>query len=336
MKTNNKKRIKFPYALGVLIVSLLTLGCGSDDDDSLLGNWIDRSVFDGTPRSSSIAYTLGDKGYMGTGFDGDDYLKDFWVYDINGDFWSQLSDFPGIERSAASSFGIGSSIYVGLGFDGDFELGDFYQYNVSTNSWSQIADFIDSPRRGAVGFSSDTHGYVGTGFDGDNDKKDFFKYTPSTDSWEEISGFGGDKRRDASTFEINSEIYLAGGISNGIFARDFWKFNLASETWIRLNDLDDDDTGDGEIPRYAAAAFSIGGQGYFACGIANGVIGSVWAYDPTSDSWEEMTEFEGVARQDPIAISNGVNGYVGLGRNGTLYLDDLLEFNPFEEEDEDD
>ena len=336
MKMNDKQSLKFLYNIGIAILSLISFSCDSDDDNDLLGNWISRSVFDGTPRSSSIAYTQGDKGYMGTGFDGDDYLKDFWVYDINGDFWAQLSDFPGVERSAASSFGIGTSVYVGLGFDGDFELNDFYKYDISTNTWTQIADFSGSSRRGAVGFNSNSNGYIGTGFDGDNDKKDFFRYSPSTDTWEELPGFGGDKRRDASVFTIDNEVYLAGGVSNGIFARDFWKFNLASETWIRLNDLDDDDTGDGEIPRFAAAAFAIGNQGFLACGIANGVIRSVWAYDPVSDSWEEKTQFEGLARQNPIVISNGVNGYVGLGRNGNLYLDDLLEFAPFEEEDEDD
>ena len=321
----------------ILIIIVLLGACSGDDDDTILGNWVERSVFDGTPRSSAVSFTINNKGYVGTGFDGDDYLKDFWVYDIEGNFWAQLSDFPGVARSSATGFAHNTKGYIGTGFDGDFELNDFYSYDTASNTWAQIANFPGTPRRGAIAFEVNDGAYVGTGFDGDNDKKDFFKYTPATDLWEEKPGFGGAKRQDAATFQIGETVYLGTGISNGRLETDFWAFDLATETWSSLLDLDDDDNGDDLLPRSNAVGFSMNGKGYFACGIAGGVSGSIWEYDPISDSWEEKTSFEGQVRQDPIAFENGSRAFIALGRFGTsLYFDDMAEFFPLQEEDEDD
>ena len=102
-----------------IILILFLFSCSTDDEEEELGNWVERSVLDGTPRSSAAAFTLGNMGYMVAGYDGDDYLNDFWIYDMDGNFWSQGASFPGVARSSASSFTIGSIGYVGLGFDGD-------------------------------------------------------------------------------------------------------------------------------------------------------------------------------------------------------------------------
>lgn len=307
-----------------------------DDDDGLIGNWVETSVFNEEPRSSATAFTIGDRGYMGTGFDGDDYFNDFWTYDFATNSWQQLADFPGQERSSAVSFTIGNKGYIGTGFNGDTneELSDFYEYNVGSNSWQQIADFGGTPRYGSVGFGSDSYGYVGTGFDGDGDKKDFWKYDPATDTWQEIFGFGGGKRRDGVTFTIGTNVYLATGVSNGIYEDDFWVFDTTTDTWSELTDLDDDD--DYFIIRANAVAFTQNGFGYIACGEVGGILNTVWEYNPNSDRWTEKTGFERIARRDAVAFSNGQRAFVALGRSGTLYLDDSMEFFPNAAQDDDD
>ncbi len=321
--------------LTLLALAITLVACSSDDDTTVLGNWVERSVFDGTPRSNAVAITVNNIGYMGTGYDGDDYLADFWAYDIDGDFWFQLADFEGSARSAAVTFEVDNTIYIGTGFDGDNELGDFFGYDIASNTWAAIADFRGTSRRGAVAFNSTTSGYVGTGFDGDNDKKDFWKYSPNTDSWDELVGFGGNKRRDATTFTINDKLYLGTGVSNGILQTDLWVFDLNTERWSPLLDLDDDD--DYGIIRSNAVGFTIGGKGYVACGSSEaGVTNSVWEYDPSTDIWEEKTGYEGFTREGAIAIYNETQAFVSLGRSGSLYLDDNREFFPNEEEDEDD
>ena len=108
-----------------LMMLLTLLGACSNDDDAERGNWKERSVFDGIPRSNVAGFTIGNMGYMGTGYDGDDYLSDFWTYDIDGDFWTQKADFPGVARSGGTGLTIGGNGYIGVGYDGDIELADF-------------------------------------------------------------------------------------------------------------------------------------------------------------------------------------------------------------------
>lgn len=330
MMINNKKII-----VGLAFFTLALVGCSSDDDySSDRGNWKERSVFDGIPRSNAICFTIGNKGYMGTGYDGDDYLSDFWEYDIEGNFWAQKASFPGTPRSSASSFALNDKGYVGIGYDGDLELSDFWEYDSTTNTWEQKASFGGGMRRGAVAFGINNTGYVGTGYDGDNDKKDFWKYNPTTDEWQELIGFGGDKRIDATSFIINDKAYLGTGISNGQYRDDFWEFDPQTEVWTRKRDLTYED--DYYITRSNAVGFSINGLGYIVAGYNGTALGSIWEYTPGADTWEEITNLEATVRQDPVSFSTGSRAFVLLGRTGSLYLDDNYELFPFEEYDEED
>ncbi|MEE2772695.1 MAG: kelch repeat-containing protein [Bacteroidota bacterium] len=321
------------YFLYALLVTTL-ISCSSDDDDSERGNWIERSVFDGTPRSNAAGFTIGSTGYMGTGYDGDDYLTDFWSYNIEGDYWEQLTDFPGEARSSASGFAIDSKGYIGIGYNGEEELQDFYEYDPSSNSWTQQADFMGGPRRAAIGFGINGNGFIGTGYDGDNDLKDFYKFDPVENEWSLLVGFGGEKRRNATAFSINGKVYLGTGVSNGLYKEDFWVFDPNTEIFTRLNDLDEDD--DYSITRSNAVSFELGGYGYITTGYIGGATATTWEYDPTADTWEEITALEGNIRQDALGFSNGDRAYVLLGRSGSLYMDDIYELHSQEEYDDED
>lgn len=333
-KFKNKK-INYQYVLIPLLLFNI-YGCSSDDDDTTRGNWVVRSVFDGAPRSSATGFVIDNKGYMGTGYDGDDYLQDFWEYNMDGDYWEQKADFPGIPRSSASSFSIGSIGYLGIGYDGDTatQLSDFWEYNPASNTWTQKNDFAGGERRGAVSFSIGDSGFLGTGFDGDNDKKDFWKYTPATDEWSEVIGYGGSKRRDAAVLVINNKAYIGTGVSNGIYLDDFWEFDPSNESWTRKKDLDEDDNY--SIMRSNAVSFTIDGYGYLSCGYNLGITSTTWEYNPSTDLWESITGLEASNRQDPISFSTGTRGFVSLGRSGTLYLDDAYELFPQQDYNEDD
>ncbi|RPE00816.1 galactose oxidase [Aureibaculum marinum] len=326
-----KNKIQF---LTLIMVSLTTLiGC-SDDDSYERGNWVQRSAFDGVARSNAVSFTINGYGYMGTGYDGDDYLNDFWRYNIADDYWERLPDFPGVARSSATGFSIDGKGYIGIGYDGDNELSDFWEYDPTTNQWKQIADFGGGARRAAIGFGVNNYGYVGTGYDGDYDYKDFWKYNPSTNEWSQILGFGGNKRRDGTAFIIDNMVYLGFGITNGIYQTDFWKFDPQNEEWTRLLDLDEED--EYSITRSNTVSFAVNGLGYVSTGYASGAITSTWEYDPINDDWEEITSLEATARQDAVSFYENNRAFVSLGRTGSLYLYDTYEIFPQEEYNDED
>ena len=329
--------IKKSSILFLSAIFILAMGCDSSDneDSDEYGNWVESSTFDGNSRANSVSFTIGTKGYLITGYDGDDYLSDTWAYNSEGDYWTRKADFPGIARSGAVGFSINGKGYLGTGYNGEDELNDFWEYNPDTDTWAQKADFGGTARYGAIGFSIANDGYIGTGYDG-SEQKDFWKYNVSTDTWEQTVGFGGQKRKDASVFIINDMAYIGLGLHNGAYEQDFYAFDGA--TWTRLTDLDDDDDDDDdyEILLSSGVGFSINGKGYITTGISGTLTTESWEYTPETDTWDEIPYFEGSVRQNASAFTFSTKVYVLMGRSGNYYFDDVWEFRPDELENEDD
>ncbi len=316
-------------------MSSFLIGCSDDDDDDdEYGNWVESSTFDGNSRGNAISFTIGDKGYIVGGYDGDDYLADLWEYSSEDNYWVRKADFPGIPRSGAIGFSINGKGYIGTGYDGNDRLNDFWEYNPETDQWTQKTDFAGTNRYGAIGFSLNGKGYIGTGYDG-SEQKDFWMYDPTTDTWEQIVGFGGEKRQNGAVFIINDVAYIGSGIHNGSYETDFYAFD--GITWTRLNDLEDHNDDDEDIYMSSSVGFSLGNYGYLATGISGGGLSTIcWQYNPTSDTWYEMPNFEGAARQDGNAFTFNNKAFVLMGRSSSYYFDDIWEFRPDQLENDDD
>lgn len=312
--------------------------CNQDEDDDLVGNWVRRSDFEGVPRSNSVAFTIGDLAFVGLGFDGDDDLLDFWQYDPDQDFWTRKDTFPGLARRAAVAFAIDGKGFVGTGYnsDLDLELNDFWSFYPEAEpgkQWTRISDFPGTARYNAVAFVLEGHGYVGTGFDG-NWLKDFYTYDPAIDQWEQIVSLGGSKREDAVAFVADGRAYVGTGRNNGAYVFDFWEYDPTSATWTRKLDLDEDD--DYDIVRNGAIAFSLNGMGYITTGNNGANQSSTWEYLASQDSWLEKTAFEGTARLDAVGFTVNGRCFVTTGRSSSIRLDDLWEFQPAADYNEDD
>ncbi|UII25639.1 galactose oxidase [Fulvivirga maritima] len=331
------RQFKFMPLLLVGVISLYLAGCTSDSDESTSedGNWIKRSSMDGRQRSGAVSFVVGNKAYIGLGFDGDDYLRDFWSYNPDNDNWVKLDSFPGIGRSGAVAFAIGSKGYVGTGYNNDSkELKDFWEYDTENDSWTQVEDYGGSARLHAVAFAYNDRGYVGTGNDGDNYLKDFYSYDPATDSWREEVSIKGEKRDGAVAFTVDDRVFVGTGTNNGIYQTDFFEFVPEStDIWVRMTELDDDD--DYAIVRRYGVAFGVEGMGFITTGSSGSNLTTTWAYDPVNDIWEERTAFEGLARQGAIGFTVNGRSFVGLGTNSSQRFDDLWEFLPLDEYDDD-
>lgn len=188
--------------LGLLFIPALLVSCSDDDDDDLIGYWVRMSDFDGLARGEASGFTIGNKGYLIGGFNGNrnsTRMSDLWVYDMDMDAWTQLADCPGSARSGATAFAIEDKGYLGTGYNytnesGETYLNDFWEYDPASNVWTQKADFPGSARYDAVSFSVDGKGYIGAGYDG-NYLKDFYSYDPQSNIWTQIVSIGGTKRR---------------------------------------------------------------------------------------------------------------------------------------------
>lgn len=329
----------FTQVFILLAVSLVTFSsCNSDDDDdTLLGEWYEKSDFEGVSRSGAVVVTINNKAYMGTGFDGTDWLRDWWEYDPELDQWDEKTAFPGAVRTSAVAFTINGKAYVGTGYDGKNNLKDFWEYDPVADEWNQIADFEGTARYGALAFAIGDRGFVGTGYDG-KWLKDIWEYKPGKNQWEQKASVGGSKRTNAFVFVINDKAYVGGGTNNNVIEYDFWEFdpveNDSIGDWDEMTALDDDDQ-DYNVARELSSAFVINGYGYVACGAIGSINSEVWEYDATTDLWTEKTTFEGSSRESAIGFAIGAKGYISTGRNSSMRYDDLWQFDPLAEDTDD-
>ncbi|MBK8505893.1 MAG: beta-propeller fold lactonase family protein [Saprospiraceae bacterium] len=150
--------------------------------DPSSNSWVQKADFGGTARHWASGFTIGDKGYLGTGSNNiSGGTEDFWQYDPNSNTWVQKANFAGTISFAAVGFSIGSKGYIGTGAAGvnSNYVRHLWEYDPSLNSWLQRAEFPGTARLWAVGFSIGSKGYIGTGHVG-NPSKDFWEYSPCT------------------------------------------------------------------------------------------------------------------------------------------------------------
>lgn len=277
------------------------------------GSWIRKADF-GFSRSFTVGFSIGDKGYIGTGAAFDTAQKDFWEYDPVSDTWTQKADFAGVARTGAVGFSIGDKGYIGTGYGNQgfgVLLKDFWEYSPATNCWTRKADFKGTARYSAVGLSIGDKGYIGTGSDG-SDRKDFWEYNPKTNKWSARAEFPGRGRTEATGFTIGDKGYVGTGYSAGFNSnedhRDFWEYDPAMDSWAKKADL-------GGPKRYSAVSFSLEGFGYVGTGNDDSgeLFKDIWEYNPLSDSWVQKADYSGDIRSAATGLSIGNKGYIGFG-----------------------
>jgi N-acetylneuraminic acid mutarotase len=332
------------YVLLIAVMMCMT-ACNEDpESESTMGNWILTTPFKGARRASAIVFTIGNKAYVGLGYNGTDYFADLYEYDPELGFWQTKASFPGIGRERAVSFSAGGKGYVGLGYNRNLvteELGDFWEYDPNTDTWTQLSDFGGTARYNAVGFCIGERCYVGTGNDGANNYNDFWEYEPSEDRWTEIASYPGQKREEALAFVLQGKGYICGGRNNGLYNIDFWEFDPEGRSWTKRTPDSSEEYYDeftSAVQRYNAVAFTINEKAYIATGVPSGgsVDNTVWEYDPGTQIWTQKTSFEGSSRSLAVAFSINDRAFLGTGQSGSSRFDDMWEFRPNEQYNEDD
>src|SRR3972149_1901515 len=185
-KTGKKLLISILWKAFVFSILLLSIpACEEEEDEEeedLIGNWIKLSDFEGVARTDAVAFTIGNKAYVGTGYDGSNRLNDFWEYDPVTNTWDSIANFGGTARYSAVAFAINNKGYVGTGYDGNY-LKDIWEYDPSTGQWSQRISLSGAKRRDAVAFVIEDKGYICTGINNGVYEYDFWEYDPTIDQW---------------------------------------------------------------------------------------------------------------------------------------------------------
>lgn len=300
--------------------------------------WTQKASFGGGPRAYAASFSVGTKGYVGTGYDSTttNVTQDFWEFDTVANTWTQKANFPGTARARAIGFSIGTKGYIGTGDDssGLFEQ-DFWEFDTLANTWTQKANFGGGQRADAVGFSIGNKGYVGSGYIVGPPflSADFWEFDPSMTvmgTWTQktslSAGMGG------VGFSVGGAMgYIAPGSDTSI-NQSFWEFDPsigAGGTWSPK----------ASFPaggRWRSVGFSIGTKGYFGAGAHNNISQhDFWQFDPsvgTTGAWTQKQQIPGYGRSGAFSFSAGNKGYVGGGSAYDTHTDvvyqDFWEYCP--------
>jgi hypothetical protein len=286
--------------------------------------WTQRPTFSGVARYEAVGFSIGNKGYIGTGLVGNTWKSDFWEYDPSNGVWTQKANYQGGNNgqvSGAVGFSIGSKGYIGTGWQNANanKYNDFWEYDPASNNWTQKANLGGAVRRYAFGFSIGTKGYIGGGDGNSVDPDDMWEYNQNTNIWTLVAnGNGATGYYAAAAFSIGTKAYVGQGN-----ASIFWEWDQSTQGWTQKASYPGNSTNNG-----AAFGFAIGSCGFMGTGGSGNQ--DFWMYLPATNSWMQEADFGGGPREYAVGfsiISTG-KGYAGTGLNISTSFQDFWEYTP--------
>lgn len=279
--------------------------------------WVQKANFTSGLRAGAFAFSIGNKGYVGSGIKQTGtstiaYVNDFWEYNPATDAWTQMANVP-YAISSPAAFELKGKGYISTGYTGSTYLAQTWEYNPATNIWGAKANFPGAGRYTTSCFVIGDNAYVGQGKSGPY-HTDFYKYDAVSDSWTSVAAFPGGARQSARCFTIGNYGYIIGGanVSSGNNYHENWQYDEANNSWSQKASYPG-------IGSYGGIAFSLNGLGYLGCGSTistNVTANDLYSYDPVANTWAADAPFAGGVRNSMscLVIGNGV--YAGLGSTG--------------------
>jgi N-acetylneuraminic acid mutarotase len=300
-------------SLIAVFLSVAFFSCKKEEaEKNITPEWNIATEFPGVGRQNAVAFSIGQKGYIGLGNgDGTAIYNDFWEFNSDGKIWTKKADFPGTVRAAPTGFSIGNKGYV---VNGLCNCNDFWEYDpFSKSQWNKKADFPVSGLYYTAAFVINGKAYVGTGIKDGTLQKGIWEYDPQFDKWTPKSDYPGIPMDVAVGFSIAGKGYFATGNQAVGESKSFWQYDPNSDTWTRKADY--------PYATSSLVGFSINDKGYVGLG---GAGNEFWEYDPMSDTWYKMLNFKGGTRTAAKAFVINNTAYVGLGTSSwTVYPKDI-------------
>lgn len=234
--------------------------------------WTQIQSFPGAPRSNAAGFSIGNYGYVGTGWDSYTVFSDFWQYDPAANVWTRKADYAGGPRYDAVGFAVQGKGYIGTGFN-NYWLNDFYQYDPAQDRWSVTPGTSGnfSKRRAAVAFVYKDQAYIVTGSNSGGMVRDFWRFDPSQQAaWHQLAditntdegtfddGYTDIEREYATIFVNGSQAFLSTG-TNASMVTSTWAYDIPSDRWSRR-------TAWQRAARSGAVSFSVSDQSYLGAG----------------------------------------------------------------------
>ena len=245
--------------------------------------------------------------------------------------WVQHSIFPfqGVHHPITFSYGQFGFVVAGSNTD------HVYKYDENNGNWSQLSDFPGGERGYAYGVAVGDKAYIGFGSDLNGMYPiDWWEYNMISDIWTQKANFPNIGRNHPAMVNVGDKIFIGCGSNNTGNLGDWWEYDIPNDVWQQKIDLPAND-------RHHPFYFGIGNYAYVGFGHGS-VIGpgsnpnsnsniynDFYRYDPSNDSWLQLTDFPSESRVAGTQFSYNGKGYIlsGDGDNhGPLSSGEFWEY----------
>ena len=322
--------MKVQRLLFMVAISVALFSCGNGNTYNN-GDWVSRAPYGGYPRGEAVAFSIGDTGYVGTGFGSNStYFGDFWGFNPITGLWTQEASLPGLPRALAIGFATTKYGYCGTGVYGvpgstvglDF-LSDFWRYDPTSGTWDSMPAVPFGTGYGrdqATAWSVPDQG-IG-GLLGGADPlypayNDIYTFTESTNTWTKGTApvdpvRGGLSFTHTSPITHQEVVYFVTGMGNTALIDKFWAWTPSTSSnasaWQqnnfaqggigprRIANVTDQSYDAGyHIVRQNAVAFQMNNNGvpkaYVSLGTNGSNLNDCWEYDFATDTWTPKTPY---------------------------------------------
>lgn len=292
--------------------------------------WTQRPFMPAAARSLPIAFTIGDKGYVGGGSGQNGNLTDFWMYDPAIQAWTARANIPAVQ--ADEGFNIDGIGYVVTAAAAN----NFFAYDPVADAWSPRADMPGGARNAASSFTMEGKGYVGGGIVGGARTSTFYCYDPLTNTWTQRADIPL-ARHSSTGFAIGNKGYICAGnfAGSSTTISATYRYDPVVDSWTAVAGYPYNTNGNQN-----GMCFTIGNRAYVGGGLVGGPTLSrhFHAYDAPTNTWTQLTFCGGGYRYNGVGFSIGDKGYLFGGRlepdtitpffNNAERSNDLWEYNP--------
>ena len=229
--------------------------------------------------------------------------------------WVQHSIFPfqGVHHPITFSYGQFGFVVAGSNTD------HVYKYDENNGNWSQLSDFPGGERGYAYGLAVGDKAYIGFGSDPNGIyPTDWWEYNMISDIWTQKANFPNIGRNHPAMVNVGDKIFIGCGSNNTGNLGDWWEYDISNDVWQQKIDLPGND-------RHHPFYFGIGNYAYVGFGHGS-VIGpgsnpnsnsniynDFYRYDPSNDSWLQLSNFPSESRVAGTQFSYNGKGYILSG-----------------------
>ena len=279
------------------------------------------NVFNETHHS--FAFSFDDMGYIVGGNSDSGVRDDFYQYNPATDSWTELAPFPGGARGFAIGDIWNGKAYFGFGNDGTSRLNDLWVFDPSNMSWTELASCPCAERAHPAMIAHNGKVFVGLGSSSSGNMNDWWEYDIALNTWSQKDDLPSLSRHHPYQFGIDDYVYTGFGHGNSIF-NDWFRYDIAGETWTQVATLPAEG-------RVAGTQFSYNGLGYVLSGDGDNHnsmnTGEFWAYDPVTDTWDELPPHPEGSRWAPASFVINGEVYIINGTSVSEYVTEIYKFD---------